>query len=60
MLKIYETHGNDIESVAEEMKPCKYYATQYYEKFIVRELLNRVLSDLSESEELDNVLSENE
>jgi len=56
---LYEAHGKEIETVAEEMKPCEYCATQHYEEFIVRELLNRALLDLSESGELDEVLSEN-
>jgi len=41
---LYETHGDDIELVAEEMKPCEYCGTQHYEEFIIRELLNRALS----------------
>jgi DNA-binding transcriptional ArsR family regulator len=57
---LYETHGDDIESVAEEMKPCEYCATQHYEEFIVRELLNRALLDLSESGALEEGLSKNE
>ena len=56
---LYETHGDDIESVAEEMKPCEYCATQHYEEFIVRELLNRALLDLSESGALEEVFSKN-
>jgi len=32
---------DDIELVAEEMKPCEYCGTQHYEWFIIRELLNR-------------------
>ena len=45
---LYETHGDDIESVAEEMKPCEYCATQHYEEFILRELLDRALLELGE------------
>ena len=56
---LYEAHGKEIETVAKEMKPCEYCATQHYEEFIVRELLNRALLGLSESGELDEVLSEN-
>ena len=57
---LYETHGDDIEAVAEEMKPCEYCATQHYEEFIVRELLNRALLDLSESGAPGEGLPENE
>jgi len=57
---LYEAHGGEIEAVAEELKPCEYCATQHYEEFIVRKLLNRALLDLSESGELDEVLSETE
>ena len=54
---IYEEHGDEIEAVAREMKPCEYCATQHYEEFIVRELLNRALIDLSESGTLEDVFS---
>ena len=54
---LYETHGDDIESVAEEMKPCEYCATQHYEEFILRELLNRALLELGETGDLDDVFS---
>lgn len=50
-------HGTDIEAVAEEMKPCEYCETQYYEEFIVRELLNRALLQLSDSGELDEAFN---
>ena len=39
------------------MKPCEYCATQHYEEFIVRELLNRALLDLGESGILDEVVA---
>ena len=52
---LYETHGDDIESVVEEMKPCEYCATQHYEEFIVQELLNRALLELGETRDLDDV-----
>ena len=52
---IYEEHGDEIEAVAREMKPCEYCATQHYEEFIVRELLNRALIDQSESGTLEDV-----
>ena len=54
---LYEAHGDDIEAVAEEMKPCEYCATQHYEEFIVREVLNRALLDLNESGALDEVIA---
>ena len=57
---LYEAHGDEIEAVAEEMKPCEYCVTQHYEEFIVRELLNRALLDLSESGALEEGLSKNE
>ena len=37
------------------MKPCSYCETQRYEEFIIRELLNRALTDLSEAGDLDTV-----
>lgn len=52
---LYEHHGDEIESVAREMKPCEYCHTQHYEEFIVRELLNRALLDLSETGHLDEL-----
>ncbi|MDS0243232.1 MULTISPECIES: winged helix-turn-helix domain-containing protein [unclassified Haloferax] len=45
---LVEEHGDDIEAIAREMKPCEYCETQHYEEFIIRELLNRALTDLSE------------
>lgn len=49
-------YGDDIEAVATEMKPCEYCSTQRYEEYILRELVNRVLTDLSEDGELDTLL----
>jgi DNA-binding transcriptional ArsR family regulator len=49
-------HGDDIEAVAREMKPCEYCKTQHYEEFIIRELLNRTLTGLSEDGDLDAIL----
>lgn len=46
-------HGDEIEAVAREMKPCEYCKTQHYEEFIIRELLNRTLTNLSEDGDLD-------
>ena len=54
---LYEEHGDEIEAVAQEMKPCEYCATQHYEEFVVRELLNRALIELSETGALDDLLS---
>ena len=52
-----EQHGDEIEAVAQEMKPCEYCETQHYEEFVVRELLNRALIDLGESGEIADRLS---
>lgn len=49
-------HGDEIEAVATEMKPCEYCSTQHYEEYILRELMNRALTDLSEDGELDEYL----
>lgn len=38
------------------MKPCEYCSTQHYEEYILRELLNRTLTDLSEDGELNELL----
>ena len=57
LTSLYEAHGDDIEAVAEEMKPCEYCGTQHYEEFILRELLDRALLDLSESGTLDEVVA---
>ena len=46
--QLYREHGESIETVAQEMKPCEYCETQHYEEFIVRELLNRALTEISE------------
>jgi DNA-binding transcriptional ArsR family regulator len=53
---LVEEHGDDIEALAREMKPCEYCETQHYEEFILRELLNRTLTDLSENGDLDSLL----
>ncbi|UPV76901.1 winged helix-turn-helix domain-containing protein (plasmid) [Halorussus limi] len=52
-----EQHGDEIQAVAKEMRPCEYCETQHYEEFVVRELLNRALIDLGETGELDDLLS---
>jgi DNA-binding transcriptional ArsR family regulator len=48
-------HGGEIQAVAEEMKPCEYCSTQHYEEYILRELLNRSLTELSEDGELEEL-----
>ena len=57
---LYGEHGEAIEAVAHEMKPCEYCEAQHYEEFILRELLNRALIDLRESGELDDLLTNRE
>jgi DNA-binding transcriptional ArsR family regulator len=57
LTSLYEAHGDDIEAVAEELKPCEYCATQHYEEFLLRELLNRALLDLNESGALDEIVA---
>ena len=52
---LYADHGDEIEAVAREMKPCEYCETQHYEEFILRELLNRALLELGESGKLDGL-----
>lgn len=54
--QLFDDHGVEIRVVAREMKPCEYCATQRYEEFVVRELIDRALTDLSESGELDDLL----
>jgi DNA-binding transcriptional ArsR family regulator len=49
-------HGNEIEAIATEMKPCEFCSTEHYEEYILRELLNRTLTGLSEDGELDQLL----
>lgn len=49
---VYADHGDDIEAVAREMKPCEYCETQRYEEFILRELLDRALTELAEEGDL--------
>ena len=50
---VLDEHGDDIEAVAREMKPCEYCDTQHYEEFILRELVNRSLTDLVENGDID-------
>ncbi|WP_435065329.1 ArsR/SmtB family transcription factor [Halobaculum sp. EA56] len=53
---LYAEHGDEIEAVAREMKPCEYCETQHYEEFVVRELLNRALVEAFETGALDDVI----
>lgn len=53
---LYAEHGDEIEAIAQEMKPCEYCETQHYEEFILRELLNRSLIELSEDGTLNDLL----
>ena len=46
---VFDEHGDEIEAVARETKPCEYCDTQHYEEFIIRELVNRSLTDLVEN-----------
>jgi DNA-binding transcriptional ArsR family regulator len=55
--QLYAEHGDDIEAAADEMKPCEYCTPQHYEAFILRELVNRALTELSEDGELETLLS---
>lgn len=55
---LYAEHGDEFEAVAHQMKPCEHCETQHYEEFVLRELLNRALIDLSESGSLDAVFAE--
>jgi DNA-binding transcriptional ArsR family regulator len=56
--QLYAEHGADIEAAASEMKPCEYCQTQHYEEFILREVMNRALTQLSENGDLDTVLAQ--
>lgn len=53
-----DENGDAIATVADEMKPCEYCDRQRYEEFIVRMLIDRALTDLSEEGELDDFLAE--
>lgn len=52
---VYADHGGEIRAVAREMTPCEYCETQHYEEFILRELLDRGLIELSENGNLDEL-----
>lgn len=53
-------HSEEIEAVTREMTPCEHCETQHYEEFVIRELLNRALIDLSESGGLNSLLTSEE
>jgi DNA-binding transcriptional ArsR family regulator len=55
---LYAEHGGAIEAVAREMTPCEYCETQHYEEFVLRELVNRALVELSETGSLEAVSGE--
>jgi len=55
--RLHAEHGEEIEAVAREMKPCEYCRTQHYEDFVLRELLDRALTDLGEDGSLEDRLS---
>ena len=50
---VLDEHGEAIEAVARAMKPCEYCDTQHYEEFILRELVNRSLTDLVQNGDID-------
>lgn len=53
---LFAEHGDEVEEVAREIKPCEYCETQHYEEFLLRELLNRALIEMSENGALDDLL----
>ena len=54
---LYAEHGEEIEAVARETKPCEYCETQHYEEFILRELLDRALIELGETGALEEAFA---
>lgn len=52
---LYQEHGTEIEGVVHDMRPCEYCETQHYEEFLVRDLLERALVELSETGRLDDL-----
>lgn len=54
--QLVEEHGDEIRQIAQEMKPCEYCSTQHYEEYLLRELVNRALTDLCENGDLDDIL----
>jgi len=57
---LFAEHGDEIEAVAREMKPCEYCETQHYEEFVLRALLDRALIELGESGALDDVFAKSD
>lgn len=53
--ELYAEHSEKIEAAATEMKPCAYCETQHYEEFILRELVNRALTSISEDGSLEEL-----
>jgi DNA-binding transcriptional ArsR family regulator len=53
---LYSEHGDAIEAAANDMKPCEYCNTQHYEEFVLREVVNRALTDLSETGDVEALL----
>lgn len=53
--RVFREHGEAIEAVARETKPCEYCETQRYEEFVVRELVDRALTELGEDGTLGDV-----
>ena len=47
--QLHREHGEAIEEIARQMKPCEYCETQHYEEFVVRELVNGALTEMSEN-----------
>lgn len=54
--KLGDEHGEEIEDIAKDMKPCEYCKTQHYEEYLIRELLNRALTDLTTNGKIDGLL----
>lgn len=55
---LYAEHGDDIRAIAEEIKPCEYCSQKHHEQYVLRELFNRTLTNLTENGELDELLGE--
>lgn len=55
--RLYSDRDDGVEAVVRGMKPSSCYEIQHYEEFIIRELLNRSLMELSNTGEFDNILS---
>ncbi|WP_265107893.1 ArsR/SmtB family transcription factor [Halosolutus halophilus] len=56
--ELFHEHGETIEAVARTMKPCEYCETQHYEEFIVRELVNRALTNVNEDGTLNDLIAD--